>query len=163
MGYAFVGITLIVSAVNNYLIFFNRLGKIPYPVGFNTFAVLAHLSTLVMSIWYLGLLFGIVYFALYQLNILDAGFTWIYRFLIFKKFNLRNEVPELSIGICGSFTFIVIGMILFAIISFFVTKYKSLRYLIEYNDYKFLIGFGIILVLGNIIRIIVMKTMYKEQ
>jgi hypothetical protein len=161
MGYVFFIITLLFSGINNYLLIFSEMGKIPYPFGYNIFAKFGHLAILVMSIWHLGWLFGIIFFGLYLLNLLDACITWIVKYALINKYISNNKEPELSIGIYNFFTFLVIVVIVLTIASFFSSKFGEFRYQIENGEYKFLIYFGITLVVGFILRVILMKNMGK--
>ena len=157
MSYLFLILVLLFCGINNYLAFFANNGKLPAPMGFNVFAVFAHLAILVMSIWYLGWLFGIIFFVLYILNILDAGISWIIRYMLLNKYFSKQEAPQLSTSIYSFFSFFVFGIIIFTIISFFASEFMSFKYLIEHNDYEFLIYFGIVFVVGFVLRTILIK------
>jgi hypothetical protein len=163
LGYVFLITTLLFCGINNYLLIFSEMGKVPHSVGYNTIAKFGHLAILVMSIWYLGWLFGIIFFVLYLFNLLDAGITWIVKYALIHRYISHNEEPELSVGIYGFFPFLVFAVLALTVASFFSSEFGGFRYQIERGEYKFLIYFGVALVAGFIFRIILMKNMTKER
>jgi hypothetical protein len=166
MGYAFLILVLLFSGINNFLLAFSMADALPAPVGFNVFAKLGHLAIIMMSFWYLGWVLGAVFFLLYILNILQACIGWVITLVIGFNVGVSDsaltdkEVLIKMLRVYSLFPFLVAGIVVFTIVSFFVAD-GSLKYLIEDSDNKLLLYAGIVLAAGFIIRFLVIKRSEK--
>jgi len=156
MEYAFLVAALVLGSLNNYLVPFYQ-GRL-----FNTVASVGHFSILVMSIWYLGWLWGIVFFLLYFFSIIHSTVGWLIIYPLLPKFFSSNRFMKVLFGAFFSFVFLLVPCsVILMVVSFFVSKYKCLITLLEDGSYGVLIYVGIAMVVGCVIRIFAKK--YEER
>jgi len=160
MLYIFLSSVLVFTAVNNYLLFFSDLNLLPTPIGFNIYAKIAHTCIILTSIWQFGWLWGLVFLAMYFLNVFQSCITWIFNwfFLMYSpdKFIVSRPVYNFFANLVGL-------LIINCIVSFFIVDFEeSKKVILRYENLQTLIIISLlIMIVGFVTRIIVIKT-HKE-
>lgn len=127
----------------------------PYPFGTTFFCIIQHPLLLIMSIYYLGWLWGIVLFLCHIFGIIHATVSWVLSIprLITNDHNKLLRIMKRNIAMLIPMFIIVL---VFTIVSFFVADYECLlTYL--YNHTSVLICTIVIIVVLSITRIILAK------
>lgn len=162
-GVTSVIIIFIFSGINNYLINFSEKERLPYPLGFNICAKLAHTCIAIISIWNFGWIFGIIIYLLYFLNLINASYSWIITYILTAKALKEKREPQLNAGIYGLFLPLVLVILLFTVISFFTGSFGNIKDFIKDNEYKPVIVFLVGGVIGFIVRIVLIKDLAKNR
>ena len=158
---------LLCLVINRYLNYFWEDGKLPYPRSFTMFATLFAAIYLINYVWLFGFLVGIVVFVLTFFQIIFSSYLWPFLLPIvmniYKKPSnlLLLAPPEVNPFIYGISSFIIIALGGLTILNFFISDYGCLLIKIEeslnYNYKTPIILLAGSMILGNLIRIYVMK------
>lgn len=138
-----------------------KIGYNPYPFGTTIICLLVHLVLLILSIYYLGWLWGIVLFLCHLFGIVHATVSWVLgipqlvansmdRIMSIMKARLRLLGPILALDI------------IFAVVSFFVSDFKSLLIYVKSNTVCLIVAAVIVAVLF-IARLIVSHCMPDDE
>lgn len=153
----FIILVITFSGINNYLLNISLHRSLPSPVGYNLFAKAGHLLVLVLSIWNLGWLFGIIFFALYFFNIINASISWIFAYIFIIGNKESNNCQDVIMTVYGFFPILVFVLLAICIVSLFVVPFQSFRERIDYYNYQPVLYFSIVSAVGALIRILIMK------
>ena len=156
MMYLYIGLLLLTSGINNYLLTYDQIGQLPYHFGYIRFAQIGHVCTLACSLFYLGWGWGLVVFACYLFNLFDICITWTFRALFGKM-----DKPY-SRTIYGSFSFIIYAYLIFTVCSFFFADNGILKEEVEQSDYHWGMIIFSICFLGFLARLLWMRTIKKK-
>lgn len=161
MEFLYIFFLLVVPALNFYLSVFNEAGLLPYRFGYLSFANLTHLTIAIMSVWYLGWVWGIFIFLLYFFGIIDSSLMWWIRYLYMKK------NPSLSTTAYSLFSVLTIGQIIFTVVSLFVADFEQLRDTVEWHiwreGYLYIVIIVIVMVVGYLIHFILLRSVKKVR
>ena len=153
--------------IHRYLNTFWEIGNLPYPGGFTIFATLFIALYLINYIWLFGFLVGIVIFILTLFQIIFSSFLW--PFLLPSVMNMHKkpstllflDPPKVNPFIYGIWSFIIIVLGGLTILNFFISDYGYLLIEVEeslnYNYKTAIILLAGSMILGNLIRIYIMK------
>jgi len=144
---------------------------LPYPGGFTTFATLFIVLYLINYIWLFGFLVGVVIFILTLFQIIFSSYLW--PFLLPSVMNMHKKPsalllapPKVNLFIYGIWSFIIIALGGLTILNFFISDYGCLLIKIEellnYNYRMPVILLAGSMILGNLIRIYVMKRLSDQ-
>lgn len=130
MELAFIVLSIIVSAIRHMIAVYDQEAILPYVHGMRVFCILTDIVFLVSSVFYLGFLWGIVYFLLHYFSILFAVCGWIVTF----PSNLFTKTPS---SIQKTITFessalvlLLLVLTVFTVVSFFVVPFKCLIFFV---------------------------------
>ena len=138
-----------------------QTGFNPYPFGTTIFCLLQHPLLLIMSIFYLGWLWGIVLFLCHLFGIVHMTISWIFDMptLLAKDFDKLMKFMKFKIGMLAP---MLIAILAFTIISFFVCDFKALLVLLQ-NNPPIVISAAVVIILLSISRLIVAKNVNDEE
>lgn len=139
-------------------------GYNPYPCGTAFFSILLHVIVLVMCIYYMGWGFGILLFLCHFFSLVHATVSWVFNIpglilLAKNDYNKLYKQMELNLAL---FTPIFFITLIFTVVSFFVTDFRSMLVFLQNNNSVLLVS-GIIVAILSIARIIVAKKIIKKQ
>jgi len=126
--------TIIISVIllglltHRYLTTFWELGILPYPMGFLVFATSFPLVYLISFIWMFGVIAGIVMTLLCFFQLVYCTILWIFSIPSLIKMHRSTynySMPKVNPFIYGSFSFLIITLVVLTIINFFVSPYAS--------------------------------------
>ncbi len=137
-----------------------QTGYNPYPFGTTLFCLLQHPILLVASIFYLGWLWGVVFFLCHLFGIIHITVSWIFDIptLLAKDVNELVRFMKLKISLLAPMLIIVL---VFTIISLFIGEFKSLLITLQNNPPLIIIAV-IVIGLLSISRLIVVKNTNDE-
>ena len=160
---------LLCLVINRYLNYFWEDIKLPYPRSFTIFATLFAAIYLINYVWLFGFLVGIIVFILTFFQIIFSSYLWPFLLPIVRNIYKKPSTllllapPEVNPFIYGISSFIIIALGGLTILNFFISDYGCLLIKIEEllnNNYKIpVILLAGSMILGNLIRIYVMKRM----
>lgn len=157
---------LIGLTVHRYLSTFWEQGNIPYPNGFIFFANLFAFVYLMNFIFMFGIVAGTIIALLCYFQIVYSSVLWI--FSIPSLINMHKSInlfktPRVNPIIYGSFSFLVILIAILCAVNIFIFPYKSMWLLIGESIWNTILVSIIIVVVGNIIRMIVMSYFLRKE
>lgn len=117
--------------IHRHLTAFWEQRMLPYPMGFLTFANIFTVIYLINFVWIFGFIVGVVVFLLTFFQIIYSSFLWPFLLPQLISFHIRARlkkptIPKVNPLVYGSWSYIVIGLGLLAIINFFISDYASL-------------------------------------
>lgn len=132
-----------------------QLGFNPYPFGTTILCMMFHPLILISSIFYLGWVWGIIFFLLHIFGITHAAVGWVFNFPALLTSNEEQllRILKLKLGLLGPCLCI---SIIFTVISFFAVDFKMLLDLFK-DDSTFTIMFIVIIAILSILRIVISK------
>ena len=138
-----------------------KLGYNPYPFGTTIFCLLQHPILLAMSVYYLGWLWGIVLFLCHLFGIIHMTISWV---LDTPVFFIKNEgamfkYMKFKISLLPV---ILVTILIFSIISFFATNFKSLLFMLQNNTTYIIVAVLTTIVL-SVLRLIVANKMNNVE
>lgn len=138
-----------------------RSGFNPFPFGTSILCILQHPLLLVMSIFYLGWVWGPVLFLCHLFGILHMTVSWVLDIptLLAKDYRQLQRLIKTKIALLTPMLIIVLG---FTVTSFFVADFKSLFAFLA-NNTSVLIGAICIAAALSIARLIVVKRVSDSQ
>lgn len=138
-----------------------QTGFNPYPFGATIFCLLQHPFLLIMSIFYLGWLWGIVLFLCHLFGIVHMTVSWIFDIptLLAKDFDKLMRFMKLKIALLAP---MLIAILVFTVVSFFVSNFKSLLFVLQ-NNTSIAIGTVIVIIVLSISRLIVAKKVNETE
>jgi len=158
---------LLCLVINRYLNYFWEDGRLPYPRNFTIFATFFHAIYLINYVWLFGFLIGIIVFVLTFFQIIFSSYLWPFLLPgvinVYKKPSILLILApsEVNPFIYGISFFIIIALGGLTILNFFISDYGCLLIKIEellnYNYKMPVILLAGSMILGNLIRIYVMK------
>ncbi len=148
---------------HRYLTTFWEQGLLPYPFGFTTFANLFALIYLVSIIWMFGAVAGIIISIMCYFQIVYSAVLWLFLLpFLLSMYGTRPKltIPQVNPFIYGGFSFIVVILGALTIVNFFNSEYKSI--LEQVNLWTFGLSLIVILLVGNVARIVIMSKLVRE-
>ena len=138
-----------------------QTGFNPYPFGTTIFCLLQHPFLLIMSIFYLGWLWGIVLFLCHLFGIVHMTVSWVLDIptLLAKDFEKLMRFMKLKIALLAP---MLIAILVFTVVSFFVSNFKSLLVVLQ-NNTAIAIGTVIVIIVLSISRLIVAKKVNEME
>lgn len=132
-----------------------QLGFNPYPFGTTILCFMLHIPILVSSIFYLGWVCGIVCFLLHLFGITYGTIGWMFNIptLVAKNEQQLFRFLNLKLKLLSP---TLVASIIFTVVSFFVSDFKSLLGLFQKNS-TFTVMFIIIVVILSGLRIVFSK------
>lgn len=132
-----------------------RSGYNPYPFGTTFFCIIQHPLLLIMSIYYLGWVWGIVLFLCHLFGIIHMTVSWILSIprLITNDYIKHLQIMKRNVALL---TPMFVVVLIFAIVSFFVAEYKCLLTYLQNHTTILVYAIVVILVL-SIARVVVAK------
>lgn len=134
-------------------------GVFPYSkLSLDIICIFYHIILLVMSIYYMGWLWGIILFLCHFFAVIHMTIGWTLNIPVLIL-NHRNNVLDSLHLIKLNYIFIspmLIISLIFTVVSFFVADFKSMFDYLS-NNTNILIPVGIVAVLLGLIRIIISK------
>ncbi|MBQ9929636.1 MAG: hypothetical protein IJO72_02515 [Oscillospiraceae bacterium] len=132
-----------------------QTGFNPYPFGATIFCLLQHPLLLIMSIFYLGWLWGIVLFLCHLFGIVHMTISWVLDIptLLAKDFDKLIKFMKFKIALLAP---MLIVILVFTVVSFFVSDFMALLVLLQNNPTE-IIGAAAVIILLSISRLIVAK------
>lgn len=156
MEIAFVIIFILASHLIYSVASDQRTGFNPYPFGTTILCLLLHPLLLTLSIWYLGWIWGIVIFLCHLFGLIHATVSWILELPTLLAKTERQVFGFMKLKI-GLLTPMLIVTLVFTILSFFMSHFKSLFYLLGENI-AYIITIAVVAVVGGIVRAFVSKS-----
>jgi len=132
-----------------------QTGYNPYPFGTTIFCLFLHPLLLTLCVWYLGWLWGILIFLCHLFGIIHMTVSWIFDIPTLLAKNTKQLINFMKLKI-AILTPMVVVTLFFTILSFLVTDYKSLFYLLSQNI-SYIVIAGIVVTVFSIIRLFVAK------
>ncbi|MBR5286170.1 MAG: hypothetical protein IKU30_04665 [Clostridia bacterium] len=138
-----------------------KLGYNPYPFGTTIFCLLQHPILLTMSVYYLGWLWGIVLFLCHLFGIIHMTISWVLDMPVFfiKTEGAMFKYMKLKISFLPV---ILVTILVFTIVSFFATNFKSLLFLLQ-NNTTYIIVAVLITIILSVVRLIVANKMNNVE
>lgn len=132
-----------------------QAGFNPYPFGTTIFCLLQHPVLLVMSIFYLGYLWGIVLFLCHLFGIVHMTISWVLDIptLLAKDYDKLMKIMKFKIALLAP---MLIVIFVFTVVSFFAGDFKALLVLLQTNPVIVIVAAAVIILL-SISRLIVAK------
>lgn len=161
MPFLFVVIFILSSHLIHTVAVDQRTGYNPYPFGTTTLCILQHPMLLTMSIFYLGWIWGIMFFLCHLFGIIHMTISWIFSIprLIINDYNKLLRIMKSNVALLTPMLIIVL---IFTILSFFTAEFKSLLTFFQ-NHNSVLIGAIVVVIILSIVRIIVAKKLKNEM
>lgn len=132
-----------------------QTGFNPYPFGTTIFCLLQHPFLLVISIFYLGWLWGIVLFLCHLFGIVHMTISWVLDMpaLFAKDFDKLLKFMKFKIAMLAP---MLIVILVFTVVSFFTSDFKALLVFLQ-NNPTVVIGAAAVITLLSISRLIVAR------
>ena len=130
MELVYVFFLLVLPLTNLYLNLYDRSGLLPFHFGYVGLSNISHILFAILSVWYLGWLWGIIIFLLYFFGIFDYSFAWWIRYLYMRK------KTSLSMPIYNFYYLSILSQMVFTIVSFFIADFEQLRDSIEWHIWR---------------------------
>lgn len=146
MEIAFLIILVLVSQLLHMLAVHQSMGVLPHPMGVSLLSLISQAVLLVMCIWYLGWLWGILIFVGQIFSLIHSTVGWVLTIQ-----SLYYQRPEQFYNLVkweeNLMTPALILPLIFCVISFWVTEFKSCYFWLSQNNtiwISLLIGCGIL-------------------
>ncbi len=154
MGVAFIILYIISNELTYMVAVHQQLGLVRH-ISAGDLCWINRIVLIVPCIWYCGWIVGIVLFLFSLFGLLHATIGWILAIpsLFSKSVKTISSIVELE---CGLLIPVNIVCLVFTVLSFFLSKFKTVYYM--FNSLQSIIIIVSILIVGLIIRIIVSRS-----
>ncbi len=144
--------------VHSYLDVFFELKMLPFPGAFSLFVNIFALAYAVSLVWMFGVGFGLLLTFLCYFSIVNATALWI--FMVPLAWRMQKNPESLKVNPvihwCHSKIALLVGIL--AVVSMFTTPYASIAK--TFPNYSTpLIGLLIVIVCGNVLRVVTMSVL----
>lgn len=164
MNITIIALILAGLVVHRYLSTFWEQGTLPYSFGFVSFANKFSILYLINFIWMFGALAGIIITILCYFQIVYSSGLWIFS-VPWAISSGKNPMEPLRVNqlVYGGFSFHVMLLAILTVINFFITPYRTMWETIENDLWPILWGFVGLLIIGNVLRVVVMAIIFREE
>jgi len=160
-NYAIITVVLLGLSIHRYLSAYRENQLLPYSMGFDVLSIIFVVLYTVSFIWMFGIIPGIVVSGLCFFQVINSSFLWIFGIPGLIRMNRNKEFPKVNAFKYGSYFFVVTSLLIMVIINFVITSYKAMWYTIAENLWIILAGFGGIVVMGNLFRLLAMRRIVR--
>ncbi|MDI6789990.1 MAG: hypothetical protein QME44_04785, partial [Thermodesulfobacteriota bacterium] len=155
-------LVLVGSALHRYLSAYWEQGILPYSSGFLLFANLFALTYLIGFIWMFGAVPGIAITLLCYFQVVHSAGLWVFGLPWLIRMNKGLAFPTVNRTAYGSFSLVVIAVVILTALNFFISPYKSMWESIGDHRWTVVLAFLGILIIGNAGRVVIMSKVLKS-
>lgn len=148
--------------VYRYLNAYLEQDELPYSLGFGVCVACLKLFVLISLVWMFGVIAGIVVFVLCLLQVVYSAGLWVFNLPWLLSMQRTLTFPKVNPLVYGGFPYLVATIALLTVFNFFVSSYKSMWDVMGEDVWTPVVAFVLILVAGNIARIIIMSRVMRE-